>query len=122
MIHRYARALSGVGIRRGKLVALFAPNTPDALVIRYGTHLLGAATVFLSAPAAPESRAELIADMDPDLLIAVVETAGLLPQGVKVRIVTVGIDLPQAALASIASPRRSRAPRLPAKLSRMTSP
>lgn len=98
MIHRYARALSGIGIRRGKLVALFAPNTPDALAIRYSAHLLGAATVFLSAPAAPESRAELIADMDPDLLIAFAETAGLLPHGVKMRIATVGIDLPQAAL------------------------
>jgi acyl-CoA synthetase (AMP-forming)/AMP-acid ligase II len=98
MIHRYARALSGIGIGRRKLVALFAPNTPDALAIRYGAHLLGAATVFLSALAAPESRAELIADMDPDLLIVFAETAGLLPQGVKARIAAVGIDLPQAAL------------------------
>ncbi len=44
MIHRYARALFGIGIGRRKLFALLAPNTPDALAIRYGAHLLGAAT------------------------------------------------------------------------------
>lgn len=98
MINRYARALSGLGVRRGKLVALFAPNTPDALAIRYATHLLGAAAVFLSAPAAPESRAELVADMDPDLLIVFADTAELLPEGVKVPVASVGIDLPQPAL------------------------
>jgi hypothetical protein len=43
MIHHYARTLSGIGVRREKLVALFAPNTPDALAIRYGVHLLGLA-------------------------------------------------------------------------------
>jgi len=30
-VHRYARALDGLGIGRGDLVALLAPNSPDAL-------------------------------------------------------------------------------------------
>ncbi|HYH13160.1 MAG TPA: AMP-binding protein, partial [Thermomicrobiales bacterium] len=98
MIFRYARALSGIDVRRGKLVALFAPNTPEALAVRYAAHLLGAATVYLSAPPSPEGRTELVAGMDPDLLVLFPETAGLLPEGVKVRTYTVGIDLPQAAL------------------------
>jgi acyl-CoA synthetase (AMP-forming)/AMP-acid ligase II len=29
-VHRYARALDGLGIGRGDLVALLAPNSPDA--------------------------------------------------------------------------------------------
>jgi acyl-CoA synthetase (AMP-forming)/AMP-acid ligase II len=98
MIHRYARAMSRIGVRRRNLIALLAPNTPDALAIRYATHLLGAASVFLSTPADPKSRAELIADMDPDLLIVFPETVRLLPEGVTARIATVGPDVPQAAL------------------------
>lgn len=34
-IYRYARAFSLIGIERGSLVTLFAPNTPDALAVRY---------------------------------------------------------------------------------------
>jgi fatty-acyl-CoA synthase len=34
-VHRYARALDGLGIGRGDLVALLAPNSPDALAVRY---------------------------------------------------------------------------------------
>ena len=52
-IFRYARALAGIGIERGSLVALFAPNWPDALAIRYAANLLGAAAVYLSVPASP---------------------------------------------------------------------
>lgn len=32
-INRYARALAGLGVTRGDLVALFAPDTPDALAV-----------------------------------------------------------------------------------------
>ena len=35
-IHRYARALRGLGVGRGDVVALLAPNHPEALAIRYG--------------------------------------------------------------------------------------
>jgi fatty-acyl-CoA synthase len=97
MIHRYARALAVLGIRRGKLVALFAPNTPEALAVRYASHLLGAAAVFLSAPASSERRTKLVADIDPDLLVLFPESGALLPEGVKVPIATIGIDLTQAA-------------------------
>jgi fatty-acyl-CoA synthase len=41
-IFRYARALGALGIGRGSLVALLAPNCPDALAIRYSANLLGA--------------------------------------------------------------------------------
>jgi acyl-CoA synthetase (AMP-forming)/AMP-acid ligase II len=33
-IFRYARALASLGVQRGRLVALFAPNRPEALAIR----------------------------------------------------------------------------------------
>ncbi|SAK76324.1 AMP-binding protein [Caballeronia ptereochthonis] len=53
-IHRHAGALATLGIGRGSLVALFAPNCPDALAIRYATNLLGAAVMFLPAFASAE--------------------------------------------------------------------
>jgi acyl-coenzyme A synthetase/AMP-(fatty) acid ligase len=34
-----------LGIARGDLVAMYAPNRPEALAVRYATHLLGAASV-----------------------------------------------------------------------------
>ena len=37
--YRYARALDGLGIGRSDLVALHAPNSPDALAVRYAAHL-----------------------------------------------------------------------------------
>src|SRR4051812_44548541 len=50
MIARHARALAGIGVGRGRLVALFAPNSPEALAVRYAANLLGAAAVYLSDP------------------------------------------------------------------------
>jgi fatty-acyl-CoA synthase len=44
-IDRYARTLESLGIARGDLVAMYAPNRPEALALRYATHLLGAASV-----------------------------------------------------------------------------
>jgi fatty-acyl-CoA synthase len=77
--YRYARALDGIGTGRGDLVALHAPNTPDALVVRYAAHLLGAATTYLPALPTPEERAALVELIAPDLLVAFPETAHLLP-------------------------------------------
>lgn len=37
-IYRYARALESLGIARGDLVAMYAPNRPEALALRYATH------------------------------------------------------------------------------------
>ncbi|WP_159717859.1 AMP-binding protein [Geminicoccus flavidas] len=95
-IYRHARVLAGQGIGRGSLVALFAPNHPEALAIRYAAHLLGAAAVFLSVPGTPERRAELLAQIAPDLLVLFPETAGFLPEGARVRTAAIGIDLPDA--------------------------
>lgn len=92
-IGRYARALDGLGIGRGSLVALFAPNAPDALAIRYAANLLGSAAVFLSVPSTPERRAALIAQIAPDLLVLFAETAALLPNQSAARIACVGADL-----------------------------
>ena len=58
-IYRYARALESLGIARGDLVAMYAPNRPEALALRYATHLLGAASVYLSAPPDPGKRAQM---------------------------------------------------------------
>jgi fatty-acyl-CoA synthase len=97
-IHRYARALAALGMGRGSLVALFAPNRPEALAIRYAAHLVGAAAVYLSAPEPSSRRAELIAQIDPTLLVIFAETAHLLPDGVAAPVAAIGVDLAGAAL------------------------
>lgn len=97
-IHRYARALAQLGIGRGSLVALFAPNSPDALAIRYAANLTGAGAVYLSAPDCPQRRAELVAQLAPSLVVVFAETAHLFPKGVTVALAVVGADMPGAAL------------------------
>jgi fatty-acyl-CoA synthase len=92
-IFRYARTLSAIGIGRCKLVALFAPNTPDALAIRYATHLLGAAAIYLSSPASAQARADLLARINPWLLVLFPETAHLLPAGASAKVAGVGANL-----------------------------
>jgi fatty-acyl-CoA synthase len=57
-IYRYARTLARIGIQRGSLVALFAPNCPDALAVRYAANLVGAASYYLSDPSDPQRRAD----------------------------------------------------------------
>jgi fatty-acyl-CoA synthase len=79
-------------------VALFAPNSPDALAIRYATHLIGAAAVYLSAPEPARRRAELVAQVDPTLLVIFAETAHLLPDGWRVPVAAIGADVAGASL------------------------
>jgi fatty-acyl-CoA synthase len=97
-IYQYARALAEIGIKRGSLVALFAPNRPDALAIRYAAHLLGAASFYLSAPSDPQGRADLLAQTSPDLLVLFPETADLLPAGVAIQVAAIGADLTGSSL------------------------
>ena len=97
-IYRYARALDGLGLGRGDLVALHAPNSPDALAVRYAAHLLGAATMYLPALPTPHQRAALVGHIAPDLLVAFPETAHLLPETAPVRVAVVGCDVPGARL------------------------
>jgi fatty-acyl-CoA synthase len=78
-IYRYARALESLGIERGDVVAMYAPNRPEALALRYATHLLGAASVYLSAPPEPGKRAQMLVDFRPGLVVVFPETAHLLP-------------------------------------------
>jgi fatty-acyl-CoA synthase len=78
-IYRYARALESLGVARGDLVAMYAANRPEALALRYATHLLGAASVYLSAPADPGRRAQMLVDFSPRLVVVFPETAHLLP-------------------------------------------
>jgi acyl-CoA synthetase (AMP-forming)/AMP-acid ligase II len=78
-IYRYARALESLGIARGDLVAMYAPNRPESLALRYATHLLGAASVYLSAPPDPGKRAQMLVDFRPGLVVVFPETAHLLP-------------------------------------------
>ncbi|GJH10504.1 AMP-binding protein [Caballeronia novacaledonica] len=89
-IYRYARALASFGITRGALVAMFAPNCPDALAIRYATNLLGAATMFLPAIASAEQRAAFVTRMQPALLVAFAETKHLVPERSGARLAYVG--------------------------------
>lgn len=74
-VFRYAHALRELGIGRGDLVALFAPNSPDALAVRYAASLLGAPSVFLARPGSPQRRTALLAQTDPRLLVVFGETA-----------------------------------------------
>ena len=78
-IYRYAVALDSLGIGRGDVVALFAPNRPEALSIRYAANLIGAGATFLSIPQTLEARAKLIAAIDPKLLVVFPETAEFVP-------------------------------------------
>ena len=78
-IHRYARALIGLGIGSDDLVAQYAPNRPDALAVRYATHLIGAGAVYLSAPPGAERRARQLEQIDPRLVVVFPQTAHWLP-------------------------------------------
>src|SRR5215470_635648 len=78
-IYRYARTLESLGVARGDLVAMYAPNRPEALALRYATHLLGAASVHLSAPPDPGKRAQMLVDFRPRLVVVFPETRHLLP-------------------------------------------
>ncbi|WP_321799667.1 class I adenylate-forming enzyme family protein [Caballeronia sp. J97] len=89
-VYRYARALASFGVTRGALVAMFAPNCPDALAIRYATNLLGAATMFLPAIASAEHRAAFVIRMQPTLLVAFEETKHLVPAHSGARLAYVG--------------------------------
>lgn len=97
-IYRYARALMTLGIGRGSFVALFAPNCPDAIAIRYAVNLIGSAAVYLSNPSTIERREELVAQMAPDLLVIFPATVALAPAGSSVRIASVGITVATAAI------------------------
>ena len=105
-IHRYARALAGLGIGTGDLVAQYGPNRPDALAVRYATHLIDAAAVYVSAPPGADRRAQQLAQIDPRLVVVFPQTAHLLPE-TTAPVVAVG---PVAGVrsASTSSPPRSR--------------
>jgi fatty-acyl-CoA synthase len=90
-IHRYARTLNGLGLGRGDVVALLAPNHPDALAIRYGAQIIGAAATFLSVPSAPADRAQLIGSIDPKLLVVFPETYRFVPSEIVVALAGVGL-------------------------------
>ena len=91
-IYRYAAALESLGIGRGDVVALFAPNQPEALSLRYAANLVGAGATFLSVPQTPEARAELIATIDPKLLVVFPETAALVPAEYAAPVAGVGMS------------------------------
>ena len=113
-IFRYARALEALGIGRGCLVALLAPNCPDALAIRYAANLLGAATLFTPALANVDHQKALLARVRPTLLVVFAETVDLIPDGVTARIALVGfgadsLRLDRLAAAHPDQPLHSRA-------------
>jgi fatty-acyl-CoA synthase len=92
LIFQYARVLRDLGIRRGNLLGMFAPNRPEAIAIRYAAHVLGAATVYLSVPPTEAQRRALVEQIAPDVLVAFPETIRHLGQRVGVPFVTVGVD------------------------------
>jgi fatty-acyl-CoA synthase len=92
LIFQYARVLRDLGIRRGTLLGMFAPNRPEAIAIRYAAHVLGAATIYLAAPPTQAQRQALVEQIAPDLLVMFPETIRYLGQSVGVPFVTIGID------------------------------
>ena len=92
LIFQYARVLRDLGVRRGNLLGMFAPNRPEAIAIRYAAHVLGAATVYLPVPPTEAQRRALVEQIAPDLLVAFPETIRYLGQRVGVPFVTVGVD------------------------------
>ena len=89
-VHRYARALEALGVARTGVVALLAPNAPDAIAVRYAANLLGAATCYLPAPPAAAARAALIRQLAPTHLVVFPDTLPLLPPGLELPILAVG--------------------------------
>jgi fatty-acyl-CoA synthase len=92
LIFQYVRVLRDLGIRRGALLGMFAPNRPEAIAIRYAAHVLGAATVYLSVPPTESQRQALVEQIAPDLLVVFPETIQYLGQRVSVPFVTNGVD------------------------------
>ena len=92
LIFRYAQVLRDLGVRRGTLLGMFAPNQPEAIAIRYAAHVLGAATIYLSVPPMESQRKDLVDQIAPDLLVLFPETIRYLGQRVGVPFVTIGID------------------------------
>lgn len=109
-IHRYARALAARGVERSSVVALLAPNAPDAIAVRYAANLLGAATCYLSAPPTAAARASLIRQIAPSLLVVLPDTLRLLPPGIDVPTVAVGDCGPSFARLDAAAAGQSGEP------------
>ncbi len=109
-VHRHARELLALGVGRGDLVAIYAANRPASLVVRYATHLVGAASVYLSAPPDPAVRACMLVDVAPRLVVVEPSTAHLLPRtdvpvaAVGGPVPGVGYRLDEAAAARSAEP------------------
>ncbi|TDY22509.1 fatty-acyl-CoA synthase [Paraburkholderia sp. BL6665CI2N2] len=101
-IFRYARALAVLGIGRGSLVALLAPNCPDALAIRYAANLLGSATMFVPASTNAGRHATLLARVQPTLLVAFPETLHDIPIALESRVLFVGVGPASARLDKLA--------------------
>jgi fatty-acyl-CoA synthase len=113
-IHRHARVLDGLGIGPGDLVAIYASNRPESLVVRYATHVVGAGSVYLSAPPDPAVRARMLVDFDPRLVVVEPATAHLLPE-TTAPVAAVGGPVPGVALRldeqALAQPADPVAPR-----------
>jgi fatty-acyl-CoA synthase len=95
-------------------VAMYAPNRPEALALRYATHLLGAASVYLSAPADAAKRAQMLIDFGPRLTVVFPETAYLLPPATGLRaaigpVEDIPLDLGELARGQDPSAMASRA-------------
>jgi fatty-acyl-CoA synthase len=88
--YRYARALESLGISKGDVVALLAPNRWEALAVRYAANLLGAGATFLSVLSEEEQRMALLAIIKPALLVVFPETRHLVLAGESLSIVLAG--------------------------------
>jgi fatty-acyl-CoA synthase len=69
-VHRTARALREIGVRRGNCVALLTKNSPETFVLRYAANALGACVTVLNDGLAPAIMPRMLRAVDATLLIA----------------------------------------------------
>ena len=78
-VYRFAHALESRGVGQGSLVGILAPHTPDAVISRYASIMLGACTSFLPILEDLMVNETMLRALQPDYLLAFPETAHLIP-------------------------------------------
>lgn len=95
-IYHYSRSLSALGVGRSSLVAIYAPNSPDALAVRYAANMLGGGYMYLPLLPIADMRREMLLGVQPDFLVVFKETQWAvegLGDGWRTCIMLVGVGL-----------------------------
>ncbi|TCK22353.1 class I adenylate-forming enzyme family protein [Pseudonocardia endophytica] len=100
-VHREARRLDGLGVRRGDVVAIMVGSTPTGLVMRWAANVVGAAWVSFADGSSPTTVAALLRTCSARLLVVAGtgrrETADRAAAGTGATVVDVDPDPPADA-------------------------